>query len=311
MKLTDFPIALGCMGLTGTWNPADMNAEREKRAIMAFEAALEVGITFFDHADIYGGGSCEEVFKQCLAAVAGSRERIQIATKGTIGGGMYNASEDNLNACIERSLRRMGIEHIDLYQVHRPDPFTHPRETARVLDAALKSGKIGAIGVSNYFPEQVRALQTFLDAPIVSNQIAISLERLDPIYEGLEAGGTVAGKGLIGDGTLDQCMALDMTPLAYSPLGGGKLARPEKSGEASDAKQTKLRATLNEIAEKTNHTPVQVALSWLMSHPSAIVPLVGSANPEHIREAAGAADLRLSREDWFSLWSAAWGHNPP
>ncbi len=302
MKLTQFPIALGCMGLTGTWNPADMNAEREKRAITAFEAALEAGITFFDHADIYGGGSCEEVFKKCLEAVPGSRERIQIATKGTIGGGMYNASEDNLNACIERSLRRMGIEHIDLYQVHRPDPFTHPRETARVLDNALKSGKIGAIGVSNYYPEQVRALQTYLEAPIVSNQIAISLERLDPIYEGWDI-----GNGTVGDGTLDQCMALEMTPLAYSPLGGGKLAR----GEANTPKQKWMQKTLSEIAEKTSHTPVQVALSWLMSHPSEIVPLVGSANPKHIHEAAGAADLRLTREDWYALWTAAWGRNVP
>lgn len=303
MKLTQFPIGLGCMGLTGTWNPADMTSAHEKRAIAAFEAALEAGITFFDHADIYGGGSCEEVFAKCLAAVPGSRERIQIATKGTIGGGVFNASEENLNACIERSLRRMKIEHIDLYQVHRPDPFTHPRETARVLDNALKSGKIGAVGVSNYFPEQVRALQTFLDAPLVSNQIEISLERLDPFYEGLEAGGTVGGKGLIGDGTLDQCMALEMTPLAWSPLGGGKIARGEAKPE--------LQKMLNEIAQKLNRTPVQVALSWLMSHPSGIVALVGSANPEHIREAANAADLRLSRDDWFALWQAAWGRKIP
>ena len=307
MKLTQFPIALGCMGLIGTWNAADMKAENERRAIDAFGAALESGITFFDHADIYGGGTCEEVFAQCLAAFPDARDKIQIATKGTIGGGVYNASQENLEKCIERSLRRMKIEHIDLYQVHRPDPFTHPRETARVLDNAVKSGKIGAVGVSNYFPEQVRALQTFLETPLVSNQIEISLERLDPIYEGLEAGGNVGGKGLIGDGTLDQCMAMDMTPLAWSPLGGGKIAR----GEATTERQKTLQTKLKELSEKLEASPIQIALSWLLSHPAGILPLVGSANPAHICEAAQAAHLRLSRDDWFALWSAAWGRNPP
>ena len=307
MKLTNFPIGLGCMGLTGTWNPADMTAENEKRAIDAFGAALEAGITLFDHADIYGGGSCEEVFAKCLAAVPDARDKICIATKGTIGSGFYNASEDNLNACIERSLTRMNIEYIDVYQVHRPDPFTHPRETARVLDAAIKSGKVRAVGVSNHFPEQVRALQTYLEAPLVCNQIEISLEKLDPIYEGLEAGGTVGGKGLIGDGTLDQCMALNMTPLAWSPLGNGRIAR----GEAGSEKQQALHKSLLEIGEKYDATSVQIALSWLHSHPSGIVPLVGSANPAHIREAAESAKIKLAREDWFALWSAAWGRNPP
>ena len=303
MKITQFPIGLGCMGLTGTWNPADMTSANEKRAIDAFGAALEAGITLYDHADIYGGGSCEAVFAKCLAAFPEARDTICIATKGTIGGGVYNASEENLSACIERSLRRMNIDVIDVYQVHRPDPFTHPRETARVLDAAVKSGKVRQIGVSNYFPEQVRALQIFFEAPLVCNQIEISLEKLDPIYEGLEAGGTVAGKGLVGDGTLDQCMALEMTPLAWSPLGGGRIAR----GEAKPELQQKLK----EVGEKYGATPVQIALSWLHSHPSGIVPLVGSANPNHIREAAESAKIKLAREDWFALWSAAWGRNPP
>ena len=175
MKLTQFPIALGCMSLTGTWNPKDVDAEVEQRAIHAFEAAYEAGITFYDHADIYGGGSCEEVFKKCLQAVPGAREKIQIATKGGIRSGHYNLSAPYLKECIARSLRRMGIEYIDLYQVHRPDPYTHPRETASLLNDAVKQGVVRQIGVSNYYPEQVRALQTYLDVPIVSNQVRISL----------------------------------------------------------------------------------------------------------------------------------------
>lgn len=295
-------IALGCMSLTGTWNPADMTAEREKRAVAAFEAAVEAGITLYDHADIYGGGSCEEVFKACLTAVPGSRERIVIATKGGIRSGHYNLSAPYLRECIDRSLKRMGIDYIDLYQLHRPDPFTHPSETASALNEALKEGKILHIGVSNYYPEQVRALERYLDAPIRSNQISISLNRLDPIYEGLDS-----GNGHVGDGALDQMMAMRMTPLAYSPLGGGRLAR----GEAGNERQQAILDELNRQAETYNRTPTQVALGWLLSYPSGIIPLVGSANPEHIREGAVAADLRLEREDWFKLWTAAWGRNVP
>ena len=295
-------IALGCMGLSGTWNPAEVGPQNRRRAVAAFEAALDAGITLYDHADIYGGGSCEEVFNDCLQAVPGARERIVIATKGGIvlGQGYYNLSAPYITACVERSLRRMGIDYIDLYQLHRPDPFTHPAETAGALNDLLKRGLIRAIGVSNYYPEQVRALQRFLDVPIRSNQIEISLARLDPIYEGLEG----------GDGTLDQCMALGMTPLAWSPLGGGALTR-QQAADGEDPRLPGLRAELATQAERYGATPTQVALAWLLAHPAGIIPLVGSANPEHIREGVGALEIALSREDWYRLWVAAWGHEAP
>jgi 6-dehydroglucose reductase len=302
-------IALGCMGLTGTWNPTEMNAEREKRAVTAFEAAMAEGITLYDHADIYGGGTCEEVFKTCLTAVPGSREKIIIATKGGIRSGHYNLSAAYLRECVERSLRRMGIDRIDLYQLHRPDPLTHPAETASVLNDLLKEGKILHVGVSNYYPEQVRALQRYLDAPLRSNQFSFSLAHLPPLYEGLDS-----GDGRRGDGTVDQCMALRMTPLAYSPLGGGRLTRPAPAGTAADERQgatEKLHAVLQQQAGRHGATPTQIALAWLLAHPAGVVPLVGSANPGHIREAAGVVRVPLSREDWYQLWSAAWGRSVP
>ncbi len=293
-------IALGCMGLTGTWDPGAVGPEQRTRAIRAFEAALDAGITLFDHADIYGGGSCEEVFKDCLAAVPGARERIVIATKGAIRHGFYDAGREYLTGCVERSLGRMGIDHIDLYQIHRPDPLTHPAETASALNDLLRRGLIRAVGVSNYFPEQVRALQRYLDVPIRSNQIEISLVRLDPMYEGL------AG----GDGTLDQCMALGMTPLAWSPLGGGRLfgSRPHPGGQERVAA---IRTALASQASRHNATPVQIVLAWLLAHPAGIIPLVGSADPRHIEEAVGATRVKLSREDWYALWVAAWGREVP
>jgi predicted oxidoreductase len=305
-RISSFPIALGCMGLTGTWNPREMNAEREKRAIDAFEAAFQAGITLYDHADIYGGGTCEDVFKKCLQAIPGAREKIVIATKGGIRSGHYNLSANYLEECIERSLRRMGIDAIDLYQLHRPDPLTHPRETASALNKALKSQKILAVGVSNYYPEQVRALQGYLDAPLVSNQIRFSLYHLDPLYEGWPTN-TENTISQTGDGVLDQCMALNMTPLAYSPLGGGGIARGKEENEKQTAIQDKLKA----LGGKYNRTPVQIALAWLLTHPAGVIPLVGSANPAHIAEAVQAVNLRLEREDWYALWTAAWGRKVP
>ena len=306
-------LALGCMGLTGTWNPAEMDAGREKRAIDAFGAALDAGITLYDHADIYGGGTCEEVFRKCLAAFPDARSRIQIWTKGGIRPGHYDLSAPCLSECIERSRTRMGIDAIDLYQLHRPDPFTHPAETAKALNAALKAGHIGAVGVSNYFPEQTRALQKYLDAPVVSNQFLINALRLAPFYEGweMEKPGSdpeaAPGMGATGDGTLDFCMAEGIVPLAYSPLAKAVLSR----GDADEPRLRAVQDALGEIAEARGATRTQITIAWLLAHPSGIVPIVGSANPAHIAEAARAVDFPLDRLEWYRVFSAAWGRRVP
>lgn len=310
--LTVSRIALGCMGLAGTWNPAEVTDEHRRRAIIAFETALDAGITFFDHADIYGGTACESIFKDCLQAVPGSREKIVIATKFGIRSGYYDHSPQHIRASIRGSLDRMGIDYVDLYQIHRPDPLSHPRETARVLDELVSEGLVRQIGVSNYYPQQTLALREYLNAPIVSNQISISLLRLDPIYEGAAGPSRPTGPG--GDGVLDQCQQLDISPLAYSPVGGGWLSgrRTVPDDHSNKATIDRVLTALRELAPAyDNATPTQLATAWLLAHPSQIVPLVGSNNPEHIREAAGAANVTLSRTDWYKLWVAARGERVP
>jgi predicted oxidoreductase len=302
-------IALGCMGLAGTWNPAGVGAENRRRAIASFEAALEVGITFYDHADIYGGTACESIFKDCLAAVPGSRERIFLATKVGIRAGYYEHSPDYIRQSIRGSLDRLGVDYVDLYQLHRPDPLSHPAETAAVLDTLVEEGLIRYVGVSNYYPHQTLALRKYLKAPIASNQISLSLLRLDPIYEGAVGNGPNGG-----DGVLDQCEEWGITPLAYSPLGGGWLSgRREVPADHPNREQIeRTLAALREMgAAYGGATPSQLALAWLLAHPAKIIPLVGSNNPEHIREAADAAFLRLSRADWYKLWVAARGVRVP
>ncbi len=307
-------IALGCMGLAGTWNPAEVGPEHRCKAIAAFEAALDAGITFYDHADIYGGTACESIFKDCLQAVPGSRERIFIATKVGIRQGYYDHSPAYIRSSLRGSLDRMGIDSVDLYQLHRPDPLCHPAETAEVLDELLAEGLIQSVGVSNYYPHQTLALQKYLRAPIVSNQISLSLLRLDPIYEGA-AGGRATSEAATcdaGDGVLDQCLELGITPLSYSPLGGGWLSgRRDVPADAPPAIARTLDALRALSGDYGGATPGQLALAWLLAHPSKVIPLVGSNDPAHIHEAAGAASITLSRTDWYKLWVAARGVNVP
>ncbi len=306
-------IGLGCMGMAGTWNPAEVGPENVQRAVAAFEAALEAGITFYDHADIYGGTACESIFKECLAAVPNVRERIFIATKVGIRQGFYDHSPDYIRSSILGSLGRMGVDYVDLYQLHRPDPLSHPGRTAEVLDQLMAQGLIRAVGVSNYYPHQTLALQKYLNAPIVSNQISLSLLRLDPIYEGAAGQTDPAKAGGAGDGVLDQCLERAITPLAYSPLGKGLLSG-RKEVPDGDA-HAPARRTL-EVLQKLgpaygNATATQIALAWLLAHPSGIIPLVGSNSPAHIAEAAGAAEITLTRQDWYALWVASRGQNVP
>lgn len=305
-------IALGCMGLAGTWNPAEVGPDNRRRAIAAFEAALDAGISFYDHADIYGGTACESIFKDCLKAVPGSRERIFIATKVGIRSGYYDHSPDYIRRSIRGSLDRLGIEQVDLYQLHRPDPLSNPAETAAALDELVDQGLVRHVGVSNYYPHQIRALQKYLRAPIVANQIALSLLRLDPIYEGAAGPSRPAGPG--GDGVLDQCQERNITPLAYSPLGGGWLSgrRDVPADHPRREEIERVLSALREMGDAYNGaTPTQLALAWLLRHPAGIIPLVGSTNPEHIREAASAASITMSRTDWYKLWVAARGERVP
>ncbi len=307
-------IALGCMGLAGTWNPAEVGPEHRRKAIAAFEAALDAGITFYDHADIYGGTACESIFKDCLEAVPGSREKIFIATKVGIRRGYYEHSASYIRESLRGSLSRLGVDSVELYQLHRPDPLTHPAETAAVLDEFVSEGLIKYVGVSNYYPQQTLALQKYLKAPIVSNQIAISLLRLDPIYEGA-AGGSATSEAAgadSGDGVLDQCLEMSITPLAYSPLGGGWLSgRRDVPADARPAIARTLAALVEMGPAYGDATPGQLALAWLLAHPAKIIPLVGSNSPEHIQEAAAAAAITLSRTDWYKLWVAARGVGVP
>jgi predicted oxidoreductase len=292
--------------LAGTWNPAEVTPESRVAGQRAVIAAYESGYTLFDNADIYCGGEAERILGAALKEVSGMRGRVIIATKGGIrpagdpqpeAPGRYDFSAEHLvNAC-EQSLKRLGIETIDLYMLHRPDYLADPEEIARAFTQLRTAGKVRYFGVSNFRPTLVTALQAACPLPLMVHQVEISLAKLDAFT----------------DGTLDQCLIERITPMAWSPLAGGligggaKRLLPSQQGYRPE----KFLSTLDAVAKARGASRITVALAWLLLHPSKIQPIVGSSSPERIREAAKATDLELTREEWYRLLIAARGEPMP
>jgi predicted oxidoreductase len=304
-SLVSSRIAYGCWRSAGTSNPAEVTSAGEA-AGRGIIAAYEAGCTLFDNAEIYCRGVCEEILGRVLREVSGMRERVLVATKcGIRAAGdprpeapkRYDFSGEYIvNAC-EGSLKRLGIETIDLYMLHRPDYLADPHEIAGAFLQLQDAGKVRCFGVSNFRPPLVSALQSACPLPLIVNQVETSLAKLD----------------YFTDGTLDQCLERNITPLAWSPLGGGWLA----SGAilrlpTEQQRQAKsILSALDEIAQKRGVSRTVIALAWLLKHPSRMVPIIGSNNPERIRDAAQAADVELTREEWYQLLIAARGEQLP
>ena len=260
------------------------------------EAALDAGVILLDTADIYGPdngepfGAAEALLGRVLSEAPELRERMVLATKGGIRMGVpYDSGTDYLAQAIDDSLTRMGVERVELYQIHRPDLLTHPQEVARTLEDALTAGKIAAVGVSNFTTSQTAALAHYLTVPLVSHQAEFSALATAPLY----------------DGVLDQAMTHDMTVLAWSPLGGGRLAVP------ADDRSRAVVALLDHKAEESGVDRVAAATSWIMAHPSRPVPIVGTQNPARIAKIADAYKPRWTRADWYRVLEASMGEKLP
>lgn len=294
------------MRVAGTWNPAEIDQEKRDKGKKAIIAAYEAGYTLFDHADIYCRGACEEIHGEVLREVPSMRKDIQIATKCGIrfpgdpnpdSPHRYDFSASHIEESCHKSLKRLGVEQIDIYQLHRPDLLMDPTEIASAFTKLKAQGVVKHFGVSNFLPSFVAALQSQLDFPLVVNQVEIHLGRLDCFY----------------DGTLDQCLELQMTPLSWSPLGGGWLGAggtvPEDHPDAE--KRVALLDTLDSIAAGYGVSRTVMTLAWMMKHPSKIIPIVGSCNPDNIRDAAKADEVDVDREDWYRILVAARGKPLP
>jgi predicted oxidoreductase len=305
-SLVSSRIAFGCWRSAGTSDPTEVTPEAREVGKRAIIAAYEAGYTFFDNAEIYCRGVCEEILGRALREVTGMRERVLIATKCGIrvpgdsdpeAPKRYDFSGEYIVRACEGSLKRLGIETVDLYMLHRPDYLADPHEIAGAFLQLHDAGKVRFFGVSNFRPSLLSALQAACPLPLIVNQVEISLAKLD----------------CFTDGTLDQCLEKRITPLAWSPLGGGFLASGailRLSAELQRHAKAVLSA-LDDIAEKRGVSRTVVALAWLLKHPSRIVPIIGSNNPERIRDAAQATGVELTREEWYRLLIAARGEPLP
>ena len=299
-------LAYGCWRVAGSWSPAEVSEQSRAAGRQAVIAAYESGYTLFDNADIYCGGEAERVFGAVLKEVSGMRDQVLVATKcGIRPAGTphpdapqrYDFSAEHILHSCENSLQRMGIQTIDLFLLHRPDYLADPEEIAKAFSQLKADGKVRYFGVSNFRPSQVTALQVACPMPLVVHQVEISLAKLDAF----------------NDGTLDQCQIESITPQAWSPLAAGLLGGGASRLLPSQKvyRPDKFLSTIDAVAEARGVARTVVALAWLLKHPARIQPIVGSTKPERIREAAGAAELELTREEWYRLLLAARGEPLP
>lgn len=278
------------------WGMWRFHGEDVRHAASLVHAALDAGITLFDTADIYGPdngepfGASEALLGKVFGVEPDLRNRMVLASKGGIViGTPYDSSRTYLEAAIDASLRRLNVERVDLWQVHRPDLLTHPEELARALEDAVTAGKIGAVGVSNFTKDQIETLRHFLTIRLVSTQPEFSVAHLDPLV----------------DGQFDQAMRFEMLTLAWSPLGGGRVANPESPRDKA------IADALDPIARQFGVSRGIAALSWIAAHPSHPIPIAGTQTPDRIAELKDFRTVRWTRASWYKVLTAGRGEPLP
>jgi predicted oxidoreductase len=260
-------------------------------------SAIELGITSVDQADIYAGYQSQEFFGRALRKDKTLRKKSQLISKTGIilpnstftksGIGFYSTSEKHIIQSIENSLSQMGTDYLDLLLIHRPDVLMQPADLDATMQRLKKQGKVLHFGVSNFSASQFDMVRKTVETPLVTNQVEFSVMHLNPLF----------------DGTFDNCIQHNINPMIWSPLGGGNLF------SATDAKTIELRKVLSEIGEEVGGASLdQVALAWILKHPSNPNTVIGTLKPERIKLAAEALNLDLSREQWYRILIAAQGH---
>lgn len=278
--------------VAGLWRLHEWRLEVPAR-VRWIEQAIELGITSFDHADLYGGYSVEALFGEALAAAPGLRERLQVVTKCGIRLvsparpahrlNHYDSSREHLLASVDASLQALRTDRIDLLLIHRPDPLAEPDEIAEAFRALHKAGKVLAFGVSNHSAAQFAALHR--RHPLATNQVEFSPLQMKAL----------------ADGTLEQCTDLQLPPMAWSPLARGRLF-------GDDEQARRVRAVLEDLGRPHGASAATMAYAWILRHPSRPRPITGSGRVEALREAVAALAIPMSREDWTRVWVASMGH---
>ena len=283
----------------GWWRAESWNYSTEE-ILNLIEKCLELGVTTFDHADIYSGGICEELFGKALSLKPHLRKKMEIITKCGIkfqhpnmpknDGHYYDTSYEHIIYTVEKSLKGLKTDYIDLLLIHRPDIFMNPLEVKKAFEELKNSGKVKNFGVSNFTPSQYEMLQSYLDFPLITNQLELSVA----CYDNFE------------NGAIENAMKHRIKPMAWSPLDGGKLFT-----EKTD-KYNRLNSILGEISKEVGVNNIsEISYAWLLNHPSEIIPIVGSGNIKRVEEAVNATKIKLTRKQWFKILDANRGYEVP
>lgn len=285
----------------GTWRVLDDPSTQTPDGLLhRLNTCLEAGITTIDTAEIYGGYRVEEALGEAFRLDPSLRSKLQIVSKCGIyvpsefhpkrRTAFYNATAEQIVKSAEKSLRFLGTDHLDLFLIHRPDWLTSIDETAEGLNQLIRAGKIRSAGVSNYSVSQFNALNSRMQQPLATNQVEFNLLHMSPIY----------------DGVFDHAQQHRYRPMAWSPLARAQIM------DTSHAASARIHSLCEELSPKYQDATVdQLAIAWIVSHPSNPLPVIGTHRPHRIRAAAQAANIRLEREDWYALWNAAVGHAIP
>ncbi|MFD2042939.1 aldo/keto reductase family oxidoreductase [Ornithinibacillus salinisoli] len=290
-------ISLGCMR---------MSSLSKEGAANVIKHAMELGIDFFDHADIYGGGKSEEIFAEAIQMNPSVREKMVLQTKTGIRKGFFDFSKEHIVDSVDKSLQRLQTDYIDILLLHRPDTLVEPEEVAAAFSELKESGKVRHFGVSNHNAMQIELLKKYVEQDLIVNQLQFSIMHTGMIDTGLNVNMKNAN-GIDRDGSiLDYSRLHDMTIQAWSPFQYGFF-----EGVFVDNDQfPELNTKLQEVGEKYGISKSATAIAWILRHPAKIQPVVGSMNPNRLIEIAKASKVEMTREEWYGIYRAAGNELP-
>jgi predicted oxidoreductase len=285
-------VAVGCMRI---------NSLEKKEAERFVQTALEHGANFFDHADIYGKGDCEEIFADAIHMSPTVRENIILQSKCGIRTGMFDFSKEHILQSVDGILQRLNTEYLDTLLLHRPDALVEPEEVAEAFDILEQSGKVRHFGVSNQNPMQIQLLQKYVKQPIVANQLQLSITNANMISNGINVN-MENDSAINRDGSiLDFCRLHDITIQPWSPFQFGFF----EGVFLGNNKFPELNQQIDEIADKYQVSNTTIAIAWLLRHPANMQPVIGTMNVDRLIDCIKASDVYLTREEWYSIYRAA------
>lgn len=285
-------ISVGCMRINSL----------DKAAAEKFvQTSLEEGANFFDHADVYGGGKCEEIFAEAIHMTDAVRETVILQSKCGIRKGSFDFSKDHILASVDGSLKRLKTDYLDILLLHRPDALVEPEEVAEAFDILASAGKVRHFGVSNQNPMQIELLKKHVKQPIIANQLQLSITNANMISNGVNVN-MENDSAINRDGSiLDYCRLHDITVQPWSPFQFGFF----EGVFLDNPKFPELNQKIDEIAKKYSVTNTTIAIAWLLRHPARMQPVTGTMNTERLRDCCKASDIYLTREEWYEIYRAA------